>query len=98
MTVKQKREHERKFGRHTGFFCGIQAEGTDMSLLFDEIQIDVLRTVADELTNEGFCVKAEVADGKITMMEWEMLFCNESGLIGIIDEILKENNYELILR
>ena len=96
--VKRKRKYERRLDRHIGFFCGIQVEGLDTSLLLEEIPTDVLRTVADELTNDGFCVKAEVSDGKITMTEWEMLFCSENELIDIINEILKENNYELILR
>lgn len=96
--VKYKRQYERKFDKHTGFLCGRGFDDLDLYLLFEEIPMTVLRTVADELVNDGFCNKAEVSDGKITMIEWEMMFCSDKFLIDVIREVLKESNYELILK
>lgn len=96
--MKYKRLYERKFEKRTGFFMGIEVGDYAMCLLFEGIPMTMLHVVADELINDGFCNKAEVSEDKIEMIEWEMLFCSEEELKDIISEVLKEHNYELVLK
>lgn len=94
--MKYRTLYERKFENHTGFFIGMEAMDNGIVLSFEDVPMTVLHHVADELISDGFCNEAEVADGKIMMIEAELLFCSEDELKDIVREVMKENNYELI--